>query len=204
MLQIQEIGTISQRIIQLVDHFCQGNKTAFGRAADIQSGVLAGIVGGRESKPGFEILQKLLTAYPSVNPVWLLFGRGPMLNEETTARLVLSTPDETVPANSNYTPTDEQWAEISKAVVAHLTVKAEASAWESLLERTYHLGDAPTPDRKYDDRLAMRTGINSKKLRQLLVLPVEKGGIRSHQIEGEYWVTEQAVREWFGDPILLA
>lgn len=79
MLQINETGTISERILQLVNHFHQGNKTAFGRAANIQSGVLAGIVGGRSSKPGFEILQKLLTAYPTVNPNWLLFGRDEML-----------------------------------------------------------------------------------------------------------------------------
>lgn len=81
-LVIEEIGTVGERINRLVDHFCKGNKTAFGRAADIQSGVLAGIVGGRGSKPGFEILQKLLTAYPTVEPTWLLFGRGPMLAGE--------------------------------------------------------------------------------------------------------------------------
>ena len=80
-LQINEIGTVGERINKLVDHFCKGNKTAFGRAADIQSGVLAGIVGGRGSKPGFEILQKLLTAYPTVDPTWLLFGRGHMLKD---------------------------------------------------------------------------------------------------------------------------
>lgn len=79
MLEINEVDTVSGRIIKLVDHFCKGNKTAFGRAADIQSGVLAGIVGERGSKPGFELLQKMLTAYPTVSPDWLLFGHGPML-----------------------------------------------------------------------------------------------------------------------------
>jgi hypothetical protein len=101
MLQIDEVGTVGERILQLVDHFHQGNKTAFGRAANIQSGVLAGIVGGRESKPGFEILQKLLTAYPTVSPNWLLFGRGEMLipatNNNYTERVdpfaSTSTPD---------------------------------------------------------------------------------------------------------------
>jgi hypothetical protein len=81
-IQIHEVGTVGERINLLVDHFCRGNKTAFGRAADIQSGVLAGIVGGRGSKPGFEILQKLLTAYPTINPHWLLFGQGQMLQQE--------------------------------------------------------------------------------------------------------------------------
>jgi hypothetical protein len=81
MLEIKEKGTIADRLNQLVDHFCKGNKTAFGRAADIQSGVLAGIVGGRGSKPGFELLQRILTAYSTVEPNWLLFGNGPMLKD---------------------------------------------------------------------------------------------------------------------------
>lgn len=81
MIQIDEVGTIGERLMQLADHFHHGNKTAFGRKADIQSGVLAGIIGARGSKPGFEILQKLLTAYPTVSPIWLLFGKGAMLNE---------------------------------------------------------------------------------------------------------------------------
>lgn len=85
MIELNEVGTVSERIMKLVDHFCRGNKTAFGRAADIQSGVLAGIVGGRGSKPGFELLQKMLMAYPTVEPTWMLFGRGPMLRSTTDA-----------------------------------------------------------------------------------------------------------------------
>lgn len=200
MLQIIENGTISERIKQLVNHFYQGNKTAFGRAADIQSGVLAGIVGGRESKPGFEILQKLLTAYPNVNPEWLLFGRGPMIIGGEALQVTLASPDGSLPST---TLTPEQWKEIADSVVANLIPKARDLGWVSLLERTYHLGDSPTADRGYDDRLAMRIGIKSKKLRQLLTTPVEKGGIRSYCIDNEPWATEQAVREWLGDPILL-
>jgi hypothetical protein len=79
MLKIDEIGDVQDRVELLVNHFSKGNKAAFGRKADIQSGVLAGILGGRKNKPSFELLQKLLTAYPSVEPNWLLFGRGPML-----------------------------------------------------------------------------------------------------------------------------
>jgi hypothetical protein len=79
MLKIEEIGDVQDRVERLVNHFSKGNKAAFGRKADIQSGVLAGILGGRRNKPSFELLQKLLTAYPSVEPNWLLFGRGPML-----------------------------------------------------------------------------------------------------------------------------
>ncbi|RZJ93195.1 MAG: hypothetical protein EOO60_05435 [Hymenobacter sp.] len=81
MLNINEVGEVHDRINQLVDYFCQGNKAAFGRRADIQSGVLAGIVGGRKNKPSFEVMQRLLTAYPNVSPTWLLFGHGPMVQQ---------------------------------------------------------------------------------------------------------------------------
>lgn len=108
MIQVDEIGSIGERITKLVDYFCQGNKTAFGRAADIQSGVLAGIVGGRESKPGFEILQKLLTAYPSVEPTWLLFGRGPMLRGEVESNAT----------ESVATPSKDALEELVQQVVA--------------------------------------------------------------------------------------
>jgi hypothetical protein len=82
MQEIDEIGNVHDRIIQMVDHFGKGNKAAFGRVANIQSGVLAGIIGGRKNKPSFEVLQKILTGYPTVNPTWLLFGRGEMLVEQ--------------------------------------------------------------------------------------------------------------------------
>lgn len=116
-LQIDEIGTISERINKLVDHFCKGNKTAFGRAADIQSGVLAGIVGGRGSKPGFEILQKLLTAYPTVDPTWLLFGRGSMLKDlsQLTLHEALTAP---VSPGISQGEVDERTGEIEKQMVA--------------------------------------------------------------------------------------
>ena len=81
MLTIEESGNVHDRIAALVYHFCKGNATAFGRGADIQSGVLAGITSGRRNKPSFDVVQKILTGYPSVSPRWLIFGLGPMLLE---------------------------------------------------------------------------------------------------------------------------
>lgn len=79
MLNIDEKGTIGERITQLIEYFTRGNKAAFGRAAGLQSGLLAGIIGTRMSKPSFEVLQKILTGYSSVSADWLLFGHGDML-----------------------------------------------------------------------------------------------------------------------------
>ncbi|MGI4862394.1 MAG: S24 family peptidase [Janthinobacterium lividum] len=79
MLKIEEKGTIAQRLIEMINFFSDGNKSAFGRITDLQSGVIAGFVGGRLNKPGFEVLQKLVTAYPQINERWLLLGEGEML-----------------------------------------------------------------------------------------------------------------------------
>lgn len=85
MLAIDETGTINDRFLQLIQHFKKGNQSAFGKPVGLKSGVIAGIVGPRQGKPGFEILQRLMTAYPTINPLWLLFGRGPMLTDGTTS-----------------------------------------------------------------------------------------------------------------------
>lgn len=79
-MKIDEPNTIHERIEALINHYCKGNKTAFGRETDILPGVLASIVGGRMSKPSFELLQKIITRYPAVNGNWLIVGRGPMLD----------------------------------------------------------------------------------------------------------------------------
>ncbi|GAA4358815.1 hypothetical protein GCM10023185_24810 [Hymenobacter saemangeumensis] len=76
-----EPQTIHARIEQMVKLFSNGNKSAFGRQADLQSGVLAGLIGGRLNKPSFEVIQRLTNAYPQVREEWLISGRGSMLKE---------------------------------------------------------------------------------------------------------------------------
>jgi hypothetical protein len=112
MLNIDEVGDVHNRINQLVDLFCKGNKAAFGRGADIQSGVLAGIIGGRKNKPSFEVLQKILTGYPTVNPTWLLFGRGPIIQGDVPKPMAQSP--------TNALPLDSLGDMVQQLVVAEL------------------------------------------------------------------------------------
>jgi excisionase family DNA binding protein len=146
MLQIDEIGTIGERINKLVNHFAQGNKTAFGRAADIQSGVLAGIVGGRESKPGFEILQKLLTAYPSINPIWLLFGREEMLQSRPDFPVQLK---RTVDASSSRVATLKELLGILREKYLYISNQIHSIS----LEQKSASELSPEEKRLYDDKL---------------------------------------------------
>lgn len=97
-LNIIENGTAAERITALVAHFSKGNKAAFGRVVGIASGVLAGLLGERHSRPGFGLLQRILTGFPTVSPDWLLFGTGPMLRPDGQQLVVaVALPGTTLP-----------------------------------------------------------------------------------------------------------
>lgn len=74
----------------------------------------------------------------------------------------------------------------------------------SLLARTYHLGTQPTPGRAYDDRLTTRLGVGHNMAYAYLELPVGEGGLRHSRLGKKYIVTEEAVRDFFGDSRAVA
>jgi hypothetical protein len=76
-----EDNTVNQRLAKLVEHFAQGNKSAFAKSIGISSQGLGEILGGRQSTPSFSVLQKLFTSYPQVRIQWLMLGEGKMLND---------------------------------------------------------------------------------------------------------------------------
>jgi hypothetical protein len=78
----EEKTSIQQRLETMIQVFASGNKSAFGRKSGVQSGVLAGLIGGRMNNPSFSVLQKLLTSFPQIREEWLLLGKGVMLKTE--------------------------------------------------------------------------------------------------------------------------
>jgi hypothetical protein len=127
MQEINEIGTVHDRISQMVDRFCKGNKTAFGRGANIQSGVLAGIIGGRRNKPSFEVLQKILT---DVSPDWLLFGRGDMLRGASVTPS-FSTEIEEDSAHKPFSTREDFESEFIYRLVEWQKAAVEAAQWRA-------------------------------------------------------------------------
>jgi excisionase family DNA binding protein len=194
MLNIDESGNIHDRIAEMVDFFCKGNKAAFGRGADIQSGVLAGIISGRKNKPSFDVLQKLLTGYPSVNPVWLLFGRGPMMQwkseelRDAPRTTKEQTEDDIRLHTLKYIATDE-WFKLN---VDAIEIKAE----ELRSTQMYVVADKDPASHKYS-RLAKRLSISEENAWKL----VHEGRIRATKIDEEegYRISEQAVKEFLGE-----
>ena len=53
----------------------------FAALTDMQVSNVSHLLSGR-SNPSLESTQKILTAFPSINPEWLLFGKLPMYKHE--------------------------------------------------------------------------------------------------------------------------
>lgn len=92
-------GAVSQRLTAIIEHFANGNEKRFAESIGVKPAVINNYTKGKQqSKPGFEVLQKIAAAYPSLNIEWILSGKGHMLKNETEReRLVpMSLSDDTV------------------------------------------------------------------------------------------------------------
>ena len=58
------------------------NPNSFSTKANIQPQTLHHIIGGRLTKPGFEIIEKILSTFVDVNPDWLIRGIGHVFRQK--------------------------------------------------------------------------------------------------------------------------
>ncbi|RED97535.1 helix-turn-helix domain-containing protein [Marinoscillum furvescens] len=77
---------INDRISQLITNL-QMNPNSFADNIGVKSPVIYNIIKGRRSKPSFEVLQKILIAFETINANWLLKGEGEVWrnNEQSVA-----------------------------------------------------------------------------------------------------------------------
>lgn len=78
--------SINKRFIDIVEHFEGGNKTSFCRNCGIKVTTLSSIVGTRQSDPSAKLLNCVINAYPEINALWLISGRGGMLNSQASKK----------------------------------------------------------------------------------------------------------------------
>ncbi|MEQ8472539.1 MAG: hypothetical protein RIC35_15210 [Marinoscillum sp.] len=71
---------INDRISELISDL-QTNPNSFADNIGVKSPVIYNIIKGRRSKPSYEVLQKILIAYSTVNANWLLRGEGAIWKE---------------------------------------------------------------------------------------------------------------------------
>ncbi|MEO1050028.1 MAG: hypothetical protein AAFX87_05365 [Bacteroidota bacterium] len=77
----QDDNTVNDRILELIEKL-NFNKNSFANKIDVSATVIGNIVGGRMSKPSYEVLQRITTTFEKVNPKWLLTGEGSMFQED--------------------------------------------------------------------------------------------------------------------------
>lgn len=69
---------VQDRILELIEHK-KLNKNSFSKAIGVSPQTLHHIVGGRRTKPSFEVLQKIMQTYSDISPNWMITGQGEML-----------------------------------------------------------------------------------------------------------------------------
>lgn len=73
-----EENSIQQRFLLIINELYGGNKRAFARAAGIRATVVENVVGARQGKPSFDVMQRIC-ANANISAEWLLSGKGGML-----------------------------------------------------------------------------------------------------------------------------
>lgn len=66
----------------LINAVSNGNKRAFAHLVGVTPTVIENIVGKRQGKPGYNLLEKISFAIENLNPNWLLTGEGSMLRSD--------------------------------------------------------------------------------------------------------------------------
>lgn len=73
------IMNINQRLEEVIKTLFQGNKRAFARTIGVAPTVIENVVGARQGKPSFDVLEKICSN-ANISADWLLTGRGEMLS----------------------------------------------------------------------------------------------------------------------------
>lgn len=73
--------TVNERLKFLVEHLEKDNQRQFALKAGVTPTVIGSFMppkkeGDRVSKPSYEVLSKIISAYPNINAEWLLTGEG--------------------------------------------------------------------------------------------------------------------------------
>ena len=65
------------------------NKSGFATKIGVSQPIITHITNGRNN-PGLEVIQKILSSCPEVNPDWLIMGRGDMLLDNHLNKLIIT------------------------------------------------------------------------------------------------------------------
>lgn len=75
--------TINERMNHIIKELYGGNKRAFANAIGVSATVIENVVGTRQGKPSYDVLEKVC-ANANMSAEWLLMERGEMLYNSTS------------------------------------------------------------------------------------------------------------------------
>ena len=81
------MNTINERFNLILKEKHEGNVSEFARKSGIPQPTLNNIVGNRLSKPSFDSIEKLINSDETINPEWIITGKGQMVKEQDMLRV---------------------------------------------------------------------------------------------------------------------
>ncbi|MFY8189062.1 MAG: peptidase S24 [Flavobacterium sp.] len=109
---------ITNRILKIIELYGE-NKNQFYKKTGLSNGFL-----DKVKDIGVSKLEYILNSYPSINPEWLLTGKGSMLREEVKPTGAVSVPDQK--ANNNTNANYKELAEARLEVIDGLKYRITA------------------------------------------------------------------------------
>jgi len=94
-------SSITERVKQVMDYTKQ-SPTAFADSIGVNRPSMSHILSGR-NKPSLDIIQKIITNYPHINPLWLINAQGEMLQLN-----IFESEDQTRKKDADKTLTDKK------------------------------------------------------------------------------------------------
>lgn len=94
--------TINERILFMITHFCEGNKSEFARLMNEKPQTISGWL---KRSNGINVTNKILNKFPMVSPTWLITGDGNMIADDANERIKDAMARETDP----FVPFDFKW-----------------------------------------------------------------------------------------------
>lgn len=81
------MSSINQRIQTVVNKMFNGNVSEFERISGIKPYTVKNIVGSRQTKPSYDVLESIIRNNVQISSEWLLTGQGPMLKQTLPSSL---------------------------------------------------------------------------------------------------------------------
>lgn len=73
---------VNDRFNSIIKEQYNGNQSAFAKALGVAPSVIANVVGARQGKPSYDVIEKIC-ANANISAEWLLTGQGSMLKSDT-------------------------------------------------------------------------------------------------------------------------